>query len=292
MSLYERRRALGRSMFRPWSVFLTTMGNFTRLRCRSLRLLAVGLAGACLLAGTAALVGYSLVSASRTQDVVAEHTQSLLESGIDERLSSLAHVQAQRIRNELDRALTLASQLAHTNALMGMPGEDGHPQLRLGRRELSRLVRHTVEENAELLAAYIGWEPNAFGVDARYVDTGFAEGSGRFRPWWVREADGSMRLGVLTEENMESEAPLGNGMRRGEYYLCPRDTLAPCIIDPAAYDYAGVMRMVTSFNVPILVAGEFRGIAAVDMSVDFTQEFLNQANQELYDVAGEMALIA
>lgn len=85
------------------------MVNFMRLRFRSLRLLVVALAGACLLAVTAALVGYSLVSASRTQDVVAEHTQSLLESGIDERLSSLAHVQAQRIRNELDRALTLAS---------------------------------------------------------------------------------------------------------------------------------------------------------------------------------------
>ncbi|MGR4066949.1 methyl-accepting chemotaxis protein [Billgrantia sp. C5P2] len=263
-----------------------------RLRFRSLRLLVVALAGACLLAVTAALVGYSLVSASRTQDVVAEHTQSLLESGIDERLSSLANAEAERIRNELDRALTLASQLAHTNALMGIPGEDGRPQLRLSRKELSQLVRHTVVENTELLDAYIGWEPNAFGADARYADTGFAEGSGRFRPWWVREADGSMRLGVLTEENMESEAPLGNGMRRGEYYLCPRDTLAPCIIDPAAYDYAGVMRMVTSFNVPIVVEGEFRGIAGVDMSVDFTQEFLTQANQGLYDGAGEMALIA
>ncbi|MFQ3789023.1 methyl-accepting chemotaxis protein [Halomonas sp. A29] len=263
-----------------------------RLRFRSLRLLVVALAGACLLAVTAALVSYSLVSASRTQDVVAEHTQSLLESGIDQRLSSLAHAEAERIRNELDRALTLASQLAHTNALMGMPGEDGRPQLRLSRKELSQLVRHTVVENAELLDAYIGWEPNAFGADAMYTETGFAEGSGRFRPWWVREADGSMRLGVLTEENMESEAPLGNGMRRGEYYLCPRDTLAPCIIDPAAYDYAGVMRMVTSFNVPIVVEGEFRGIAGVDMSVDFTQEFLTQANQGLYDGAGEMALIA
>ncbi|MGR2739258.1 methyl-accepting chemotaxis protein [Billgrantia sp. Q4P2] len=265
-----------------------------RLRFRSLRLLVVALAGACLLAVTAALVGYSLVSASRTQDVVAEHTQSLLESGIDERLSSLAHVQAERIRNELDRALTLASQLAHTNALMGIPGDNGRPQLRLSRGELSSLVRHTVVETPELLDAYIGWEPDAFGADARYAghETGFAEGSGRFRPWWVREADGSMRLGVLNEENMESEAPLGNGMRRGEYYLCPRDTLAPCIIDPAAYDYAGVMRMVTSFNVPIVVEGEFRGIAGVDMSVDFTQELLTQANQGLYDGAGEMALIA
>ncbi|MDR5906600.1 methyl-accepting chemotaxis protein [Franzmannia qiaohouensis] len=177
---------------------------------------------------------------------------------------------------------------------MGTPGDDGRPQLRLSREELSRLVRHMVVENPELLDAYIGWEPDAFGADSRYAgrDTGFAEGSGRFRPWWVREADGSMRLGVLNEENMESEAPLGNGMRRGEYYLCPRDTLAPCIIDPAAYDYAGVMRMVTSFNVPIIVESEFRGIAGVDLSVDFTQEILTEANQGLYDGAGEMALIA
>lgn len=263
-------------------------------RFRSLRQLVVALAGACLLAVATALVGYSLISASSTQDVVAEHTQSLLEDSIDERLASLANAQAERIRNELDQALTLASQLAHTNALMGLPGEDGRPQLRLTREELSRLVRHTVVENPELLDAYIGWEPDAFGTDGLYAgrETGPSEGSGRFRPWWVREADGSMRLGVLSEENMESEEALGNGMRRGEYYLCPRDTLAPCIIDPAAYDYAGTMRMVTSFNVPIVVQDEFRGIAGVDLSVDFTQEFLTQANQGLYDGAGEMALIA
>ncbi|GGY04851.1 chemotaxis transducer [Litchfieldella qijiaojingensis] len=265
-----------------------------RFQFRSLRLLVVTLAGTCILAVTAALVSYSMVSASRTQDVVAEHTQTLLESSIDERLSSLAATEAGRIRNELDQALTLASQLAHTNALMGTKDENGRPQLRLSRHEVSNLVRHTVVENPKLLDAYIAWEPDAFGADRLYANraTGFADGSGRFRPWWVREADGSMRLEPLNETNMESEAPLGNGLRQGEYYLCPRDTLAPCIIDPAAYDYAGTMRMVTSFNVPIVVDGEFHGIAGVDLSVDFTQEFLTEANQGLYDGAGEMALIA
>ncbi|MFC3286176.1 methyl-accepting chemotaxis protein [Litchfieldella rifensis] len=263
-------------------------------RFRSLRLLVVTLAGACILAVAAALVIYSLISTSRTQDVVAAHTRSLLENTIDERLASLAEAQASRIRNELDRALTLASQLAHTNALMGSKDENGRTRLRLSRHELSNLIRNTVVENPALLDAYIAWEPNAFDADDLFANrtTGFADGSGRFRPWWVREADGSMRLGPLNENNMESEAPLGNGLRQGEYYLCPRDTLAPCIIDPAAYDYAGTMRMVTSFNVPVLVDGEFRGIAGVDLSVDFTQEFLTQANQGLYAGAGEMALIA
>ncbi|MEG3079265.1 methyl-accepting chemotaxis protein [Halomonas sp. 5021] len=50
--------------------------------------------------------------------------------------------------------------------------------------------------------------------------------------------------------------------------------------------------LVTSFNAPILVDGEFRGSAGVDLSVEFIQGLLEEANQSLYDGAGEIALIA
>ncbi|MBF8223135.1 methyl-accepting chemotaxis protein [Halomonas sp. 328] len=265
-----------------------------RLRFRSLRTLVVSLAGACILAVVATLVLYALQAGQRTQAVVADQTQALLENGIHQRLAALAEAQANRIQGELDRALTLAHQLAQTNALLGQREADGRPSLRLGREEVSRLVRQTVAENPALLDAYIAWEPDAFGRDARFAgrQTGFDDDSGRFRPWWVREADGSLRLAPLNEALMESEAPLGDGLRRGEYYLCPRERRAPCVIDPAAYDYAGVMRMVTSFNVPILVDGEFRGIAGTDLAVDFTQELLTEANAALYDGAGSLALVA
>ncbi|MBA2779804.1 methyl-accepting chemotaxis protein [Billgrantia kenyensis] len=261
---------------------------------KSIRQFVVLLAGPCLIAVVAALVIYALFSSARTQHTAETHTQGLLESAIDERLAVLADAEAGRIQRELEHALTLATQLADTNALMGQRGASGRSALSLSRRELSNIVRETVVQNPSLLDAYIGWEPDAFGRDALYADLGEADGydgTGRFMPWWYRTEEGSVEVLPLGD-TMESTTPLGSGVREGEYYLCARETLSPCVIDPAPYDFGGETLLVTSFNAPILVDGDFRGVAGVDLSLDFIQELLLQANAALYDGAGEMALVA
>ncbi|TNH18796.1 MULTISPECIES: methyl-accepting chemotaxis protein [Halomonadaceae] len=260
---------------------------------RSLRSLVLALAGPCLLAVVAALVVYNLIAAARTQQTVEEHTQTLMQSALDARLDAIAQAEGERIQRELDKAMTLASQLATTNALMGVEDAEGQRALYLSRRQLSNLVRQTVADNPALLDAFIGWEPNAFGDDARFAgDERYGhDGSGRFMPWWYRTGDGSLDVLPLGD-TMESDTRLASGVREGEYYLCPRETLAPCVIDPAAYDYDGETQLVTSFNAPILVNGEFRGVAGVDLSLNFIQTLLSDANAALYDGAGRMALVA
>jgi methyl-accepting chemotaxis protein len=253
----------------------------------------LALAGPCLLAVVAALVVYNLIAAARTQQTVEEHTQTLMQSALDARLDAIAQAEGERIQRELDKAMTLASQLATTNALMGVEDAEGQRALYLSRRQLSNLVRQTVADNPALLDAFIGWEPNAFGDDARFAgDERYGhDGSGRFMPWWYRTGDGSLDVLPLGD-TMESDTRLASGVREGEYYLCPRETLAPCVIDPAAYDYDGETQLVTSFNAPILVNGEFRGVAGVDLSLNFIQTLLSDANAALYDGAGRMALVA
>ncbi|MCC5881390.1 MAG: HAMP domain-containing protein [Halomonas sp.] len=264
------------------------------MHLKSIRQFVLILAGPCLLMVVVALVVYGLFSSSRTQQTVETHTRELLEAGIDERLEVLAEAEAGRIQRELEHALTLATQLANANALMGMQDDSGRTALGLSRRELSNLVRQTVVQNPSLLDAYIGWEPDAFGRDALYADLGESngyDGSGRFMPWWYRTGEGQVEVLPLGT-TMESTEVLSSGVREGEYYLCPRESLVPCIIDPAPYDFGGETLLVTSFNVPILVNGDFRGVAGVDLSLDFIQELLLQANAELYAGAGEMALVA
>lgn len=260
---------------------------------RSLRSFVLALAGPCLLTIVVALVVYNVIAAARTQQTVDHHTQRLMESAINARLDAIAEAEAERIQRELDSAMTLASQLATTNALMGREDEEGFQALHLSRRQLSNLVRQTVADNPNLLDAFIGWEPNAFGDDARYIgDERYGhDGSGRFMPWWYRTADGSLEVLPLGD-TLESETRLASGVREGEYYLCPRETLAPCVIDPAAYDYDGETQLVTSFNAPILVDGDFRGVAGVDLSLNFIQALLTRANASLYDGAGRMSLVA
>ncbi|AVU11458.1 MULTISPECIES: methyl-accepting chemotaxis protein [unclassified Halomonas] len=259
---------------------------------RSLRSFVLALAGPCLLAIVIALVVYNLIAAARTQQTVSEHTQELMESALDARLNAIADAEGERIQRELDKAMTLAHQLATTNALMGMQDSEGQRALFLSRRQLSNLVRQTLADNPDLIDVYIGWEPNAFTDDARYANNKRHgnNSDGRFMPWWFRNDDGSLSLDLLGD--VEDDTRLPNGIRQAEYYMCPRETLAPCIIDPAAYDFGGVTQLVTSFNAPILVDGEFRGVAGIDLSVDFIQTLLSDANQALYNGAGRMVLVA
>ncbi|BBI65006.1 hypothetical protein HSBAA_63120 [Vreelandella sulfidaeris] len=197
---------------------------------RSLRSFVVALAGPCLLAIVAALVIYNLFAAARTQQTVDEHTGALVESALNARLDAIAEAEGERIQRELNNAMTIANQLATTNALMGMEDEEGQRSLYLSRRQLSNLVRQTVAENPALLDAFIGWEPNAFGDDDRYVgDERYGhDGSGRFMPWWYRTDDGTLAVLPLGD-TMESDERLPSGVREGEYYLAPEKLWLPAL---------------------------------------------------------------
>ncbi|MEQ7869889.1 methyl-accepting chemotaxis protein [Chromohalobacter salexigens] len=255
---------------------------------KSIRTLVATLVGACIVVLVVALVGYATFANSRSMAFVDGQTRELLEQNIEQRLDAVASTQAERIQARLTQALDQARNLASLNELMG---EDRG--VSLSREELSNVVRDTVAENPDLLDAFIGWEPDAFGDDSDYTgreDAGYGP-DGRFMPWWYRTESGDIEVLPLGE-TMESETRQDSGIREGEYYLCPRETQKPCVIDPAPYDYNGKTLMVTSFNVPVMVDGEFRGSAGVDLSVDFIQGLLREANGALYDGAGEIALIA
>ncbi|WNL39163.1 methyl-accepting chemotaxis protein [Halomonas sp. PAMB 3232] len=260
---------------------------------KSLRTLIATLAGSAILLVVAALVVYSLIANARTQALVEEQTETLLEQNAAARLEALASAHTEEIKRELDHALTLATNLANLNAMLGEVDEAGRPLLYLSRREFSVLIRQTVVDNPELLDAFVGWEPDAFGLDARFIgreDQGFGP-DGRFTPWWYRTESGAIEVLALGQD-MENEALGDDGIRRGEYYLCTRETQRTCVVDPHWYDYNGDNLLVTSFNAPIMVDGEFRGSAGVDLSVAFIQGLLEEANQSLYDGAGEMLLVA
>ncbi|MBT8768834.1 methyl-accepting chemotaxis protein [Metapseudomonas boanensis] len=264
------------------------------MKFRSIQFSIAALAGASVLAVVAALVLYALFSGARTQELVQQRTQTLLEQGIKERLVALARSQVSQIQRELEYPLTVVKGLANTNMLMGQPGTNGLPELEIGRDEMSRLLRQTVVLNPKLLDTFAAWEPDAFaGSDAEYVgrEADGYSASGRFMPWWYRKADGSLTVEPMGA-TLESEKQLATGVREGEYYLCPKEGLRPCIVDPAPYEMGGKMVMMSSFNAPILVDGKFRGAVGADLSLEFIQELLKNADQNLYDGAGEIALIS
>ncbi|HSH48184.1 MAG TPA: methyl-accepting chemotaxis protein [Halomonas sp.] len=260
---------------------------------KSLRSFVVLVAGTCLLTIVAALVIYSVISSSRSQATVEARTGDLLEQAIDERLASLASAQVGQIQSQLQLPLNVASTLARANELMGEIGRDGAPLLEMSRNELMNLIRATLRENPELVYLYIGWESNAFDDDWLYAgqDLQGHEADGRFTPWMYRTENGGISVEPL--DDLEDTTMTSAGVRVGEYYLCVRESGRVCIIDPVSYEEeGGGSSMVASFNTPIIVDDEFRGIVGADLEVSFIQGLLNEANAGLYDGAGSMTLIA
>ncbi|MCZ4324398.1 methyl-accepting chemotaxis protein [Pseudomonas anguilliseptica] len=262
------------------------------MRFKSIQSSVALMAGASILAVVVALVLYALFAGARTQTQVQERTQSLLEGVIDQRLNALAKAQVGQLQRQFEHPMTVAKSLATLNSQMG--STDGSPGISLTREELSNLVGVYLKANPELLDLYIGWEANAFDQDddlyVNQKESGY-DHTGRFMPWWYRDGD-QLKLDGLTVEQMESEEVQPTGVRTGEYYLCPKETGKPCVIDPASYDFGGKQVLVAAFNAPIMVNGQFRGIAGNDLALDFIQELLTTAKAELYDGAGELALIA
>lgn len=158
---------------------------------KSIRTLVATLVGACIVVLVVALVGYATFANSRSAEVVETQTRGLLEQNIEQRLDAVASTQAEQIKTRLTQALGQARNLASLNELMG---EDRG--VSLSREELSNVVRDTVAENPDLLDAFIGWEPNAFGDDSEYTgreDAGYGP-NGRFMPWWYRTESGDIEV--------------------------------------------------------------------------------------------------
>ncbi len=263
------------------------------MKFKSIQLSIAVLAGACLFIAVGVMTLFSVYSSERSQQHVQARSQELLEGVVKERLLSIANGERARIRRHLEFPLAVASQLANLNQMIGEIQPDGMPALMMGREEMTRVIEMTLKENPDLLGAYVGWEPNSLDdLDNFFegVEGGGYDGTGRYMPWWYRNADGSLTLDSLSD--MEDETLLETGVRAGEYYLCPKESLRPCVTDPAPYEVGDKTILLSSFTVPIISEGNFVGVAGADLSMDFLQGMLHESDNELYAGQGQQALIS
>lgn len=96
------------------------------MKFKSIQTTVAALAGAIVLAVVVALVVYAMYTGNRTQAMVKEQTQAILEKVINERLITLAKAQSNAIQRELEYAMTVAIDMADLAAL-ATPSSPGTP---------------------------------------------------------------------------------------------------------------------------------------------------------------------
>ena len=153
----------------------------------------------------------------------------------------------------LNDAIGITHSMAKTYEAMILSGNTQ-------RDTANAMMRQVLDANPGIVSAWTIWEPNGFdGRDAEYANTTAHDATGRFVPYWIQDGKG----GHLTEAIVDYD--------KENYYLLPKRTGKVVMQEPYVYNYGGREILQTAVTVPIMVNGQFRGVAGVSVPLTHLQ---------------------
>ena len=160
----------------------------------------------------------------------------------------------------------------------------------LGNRETSlNYARTVLKDNPWIAGAYFGYEPNADGQDKSALNSEISSDAmdkqGRFLPYWYRDG-GGFSLAPLVD--MESSLYY-DGVRK---LFVSSGKPTGLVTEP--YVYEG--NMIVEQTYPIVIKGQFKGIAGVDRALDDIDSLLDKlkasTNQDYFLLSRQGSFIA
>ncbi|WP_321342241.1 methyl-accepting chemotaxis protein [uncultured Cohaesibacter sp.] len=245
----------------------------------------------CIALTVVSLVVTSLFFSRDTNDYIGETATGIIDGQIKERLLNEASLQAGVIKSRLSVGIQTARNMATTfselaSATEGLPAE-------IRREKFNGILRHTVEQNSTINGTYSAWEPNALdGDDAAYrnrTDIG-SDDTGRFLPYWTKDASGKAVVQALVE--YEDTSMASYGLQKGAWYLDPRSTGKERVIGPLTYLDQGKLVSLATFAVPVMIDGKFQGITGANFNLNFVQKLVTNVDSGLFDGKGSVIIIS
>ncbi|MCP4550133.1 MAG: methyl-accepting chemotaxis protein [bacterium] len=245
------------------------------MKLKSIQLKIGVWAGICLLVTSGVIVTYSVWTMSKVDR--ATHTDAI--ESATEQVAAVASDCSNRIKADLEVSFSTARTLAE--ALSGI--KDTVDPMDLNRDQVNGMLKTILMRNPQILGIYTCWEPNTFdGLDSQYVDAPGHDATGRFIPYWNRNAQGQIACEPLIEYEVDGA---------GDYYLLPKRTKQECMIAPYVYPVQGQPTLITSVVVPIIANNTFYGIAGIDLSLEFLQKLADNTD-DMFDGAATIAMIS
>jgi len=233
--------------------------------------------GLCMFVALGSIVVHSTVTTRWISIEVAKAT-----------MVGLARKEADQVTREIEKALLSARSLAN----MLYATKTGNAVL--SRATVDAILRCTLERTESFVGVYTAWEPNAFdGQDVNFINAKGSDASGRFIPYWNRNTAGKVVVEPLVD--FEDASLDEMGVRKGEYYLLPKQTKKECVIEPYLYSVSGVKTLMTSLVVPLIQGDRFLGIAGIDIPLDFLQSMVEKEatdKKTFFDGTAQMFIVS
>ncbi|QGZ71656.1 methyl-accepting chemotaxis protein [Aeromonas hydrophila] len=223
---------------------------------------------------------------------IVSQTRLALEQEVSRTLQFQAERYAVQIADLLQQSyqvpLGMAAQLE---------GSMAQPDKLLSRPQVETLLHSRLQQAGGISSIYAQFEPDGYdGQDASW-QAGASHsvvGKGSLEIYFTRDQGGQISqqpVDAATSAAKYDTSVNEFGIRNSEWYLCGRDTLRPCLMEPYLYEISpGNKMLMTSLTVPVLKAGKFAGITGVDMNLPIFQQLAENLGKSLYDNQAEVTL--
>ncbi|MGR1224510.1 methyl-accepting chemotaxis protein [Aeromonas veronii] len=256
------------------------------MQFRSIQNRILVMAGIAMTAALVILILLNQYSGKQTQQLTISSSREALQQEAWQKVSANARAEAATITQLLQKGLSYTQQMASALALQ----QQG--KLPLDRQQATDLLKAQLALEPQLYGAFAGFEPNGFdGQDASFAgQTALGSDSkGRFVPYFYRDKD---QIGTDLLLSIEKTDPDEFGNPANDYYACPKREGRSCLIDPFKVDINGQQVLVSTITTPIMVDGQFKGIAALDLAVDSISRQAKSLNSNIYDGKGETLIVS
>ncbi|QPR87763.1 methyl-accepting chemotaxis protein [Aeromonas hydrophila] len=225
---------------------------------------------------------------------IVSQTRQALEQEVSRTLQFQAERYAVQIADLLQQSyqvpLGMAAQLE---------GSMAQPDRLLSRPQVETLLHSRLQQAGGISSIYAQFEPDGYdGQDASW-QAGASHsvvGKGSLEIYFTRDQGGQISqqpVDAATSAAKYDTSVNEFGIRNSEWYLCGRDTLHPCLMEPYLYEISpGNKMLMTSLTVPVLKAGKFVGITGVDMNLPIFQQLAENLGKNLYDNQAEVTLVS
>jgi len=227
---------------------------------------------------------------SASNEELASKSENYIVAEVEEKLNANAAIYGEKIAGFINEAYRVPYSLA---ALLG----DAAKSESLNRDTVVSINRSILEQNTLLSSIYSQFEPNAFdGQDSSFT-TGYkhsVNGDGTLEVYITRDQNNVIEQQKVANAADKYITSLNEfGIREAHWYLCAKDTLKPCIMEPYLYEIpSGDSVMLTSLTVPILKSGQFIGLAGVDLTLPTFQAMTEELSKQLYNGQAKVTVLS
>lgn len=216
-------------------------------------------------------------------------TEQELKSAVLQSMQLTGKNVGNKVQAFLDKSfsipITIASMLQNS-AIPNQPIE---------RDAVKELVKSGLEANTQISALYAQFEAQGYdGRDQDYInDKAHSTETGSLEIYWLRE-NGQIVYSPVddsTEKYLDEKNEYG--VREAEWYLCSKDTLSPCALDPYLYEIEpGNSALMTTLSVPVITQRQFRGLVGIDINLPVLQQWLLEQSKAFFNGQSQLLLLS